>query len=140
MIAIVKKFSVFLVSFLFVGLSYGYWETLRMNSSSFTTTNEGPIAISSNNLQGGIFVGVVVGSDTVGGTLKIWDARNPGGNVAISTITIINLTGTGNGTNNTPYYLPFDVRLSSGLTYQTSGNSNGVTIIYKITKPTPTGF
>lgn len=135
-----KKLVLFLSLFLFGSVSYAFWETLSMYSSSFTMTNEGPIAISSNDLQGGVLVGVAVGSCSAGGILKLWNARNPGLNVAISTIGIINLTGTGNTSDNDPFYIPFNVRVSSGISYQTTGNANGVTIIYKITKPTTTGF
>ncbi len=134
-----KKIVLFLGMFLLTSVSHAYWETLRENSSSFTMTNEGPIAIATGSLQGGILVGVVVSSANAGGgTLKLWNAMNPGG-VAISTIGIINI-GQITTTSPAPFFIPFDVRVSSGITYQTTGNTNGVTIIYKITKPSLLGF
>lgn len=139
MIKSVKKLSLFIGGILLASLSFGFWETISQNSSSFTLTNEGTIAISSNNLQGGVLVAVVIGSSTPGGLIRLFDSRNPSG-VNVSTIGIVNLGGTGIGANNEPNTIPFNVHLSSGLSYKTEGNSNGVTIIYKITKPTTLGY
>lgn len=114
------------------GLSHAYVEQYQLNSASFTITNETTARISTTNMHGGILVGVIIDSPSALGVLTIADAyvsfTTPG--IVFSTIAILSL-GSGNSPSTLPTYIPFNVKLSSGLTYTTSNNTGGVTIIYK---------
>lgn len=109
-------------------VSFGaYSDEGLLNQSSFTMSNETLVAISSTAMAGNILVGVVIGSSTPGGTISLFDSVG----VKVSTIGILSMAGSSNGA----MYVPFEVRLSSGLTYSTVSNTNGVTIIYKNVRP-----
>ena len=124
-----KKIGLFL-GFLFLsGLSHAaYIESYSLGTASFTTTNDAQVQISTH---GGILVGVVIDSPSNGGLLTLADAKIAitGGPVTYSTFSILSLGGTGFQT--VPVYIPYGIYLSSGLTYTTSGNAGGVTIIWK---------
>jgi hypothetical protein len=121
-----KKLFIFLGAILLAGNSFAWWETIRMNKSSFTATNETAIWITSTT-PSDIFVGVVVSSGGQG-TATFYDSKNS----ATSTIGKIQL-----GATQGAFFIPFDVVLSSGLTYTTAKNTgNGISIIWKKTNPT----
>ena len=111
------------------------YDTDLLNQASFTKTNEGPICISSGFTRGGYLVGVVIGSQSALGTLTLADAyvSTTGNTVSYATFSILSLSG-GNAANSLPTYVPYGIRLSSGLMYTTSNNTN-VTIIWKSYRP-----
>src|SRR5690349_6737518 len=82
--------------------------------SSFTTTNDTLQQISSAKT----LERVVVSSVTAGGLLTVYDSRGSASRiVAVVTLGVAN-------------YYDFEITVSSGLTYSTTANSGGVTIIY----------
>lgn len=88
-----------------------------INYSSFTATNETGAEIS-----GAYSLAYInVSSATPGGLLSIYDSKKS--TSAVYQIGKIDLS--------TVHSYIYDIRLSSGLTYTTSSNSNGVSIIYK---------
>ena len=124
------KKILFAAGLLFMGsVSHAAWtDSSLLNKSSFTNTNESLAMISSRTLPGGILRGVVVSSSMANGVLTIYDSLG----AASGTIAVLSLY---NGNTSGAFYIPFDVRISSGLTYTTAGNTVGVSIIYLITKP-----
>lgn len=86
----------------------------RTMYSSFTTTNDTLQRIPNART----IERVVASSVTTGGLLKIYDSSATATN-QIAAVTL-----------NSANFYPFEVQLSSGLTYSTTGNANGVTIIY----------
>lgn len=95
-----------------------YDDSFTLNRASFTKTNEGPIAIST--YPGMFLVGVLVSSASAAtGLITLYDSNG----VVSNTLGAINL--------GTVFYAPFEVKCSSGITYTTTGNSAGVTIIWK---------
>jgi len=83
--------------------------------SSYTITNE-----TTANISNAEFIHtVIIGTSTAGGTLILYDSE---GNTT---------TQFANIDLNTKDCYHFDVALSSGLTYTTSGNSGGVTMTYR---------
>lgn len=125
-----KKLLIFTALVLAASISRAaYIETYQLSSTSFTLTSEGPVQVSTH---GGILVGVIIDSPSLGGTLTLADAKIPitGGNlVTYSTFSILSLGGT--GFTSVPTYIPYGVYLSSGLSYKTTSNTGGVTIIWK---------
>lgn len=126
------KKALILFVLIFIGFksqSYAAWgDESLINRSSYVVTNETLASISSTTIPGGVFVGVVVSSSLVSGMVTFYDTNG----VKTSTIGVVSLQGTGNGA----FYIPFEVRISSGLTYTSTGNAApGFTIIYKITRP-----
>ena len=84
--------------------------------SSFTKTNETGKAIS-----GARWVhSIIVSSTTTGGVIYLYDSI---GSTTTGNFGVVDL-----GSLNA---YPYDLWLSSGFTYTTSGNANGVTIMYK---------
>lgn len=121
-----KKYWFFSLMFL-SAVSFGAWgDESLINKSSYTTTNDTLVSISSTVMAGGVFDGVVIGSNSATGVVKFYDSNG----VQVSTIGVVSMAGTANGA----FYIPFEVRLSSGLTYTVTGNP-GISIIYKITRP-----
>lgn len=115
-----KKIFLFLSVLFSHSMSHAYWDTVEIYSSCFTVTNEGPIVIP-NTPPGTIFKGVVIGSSSVGGFI---DVINSSG-IAGSTIATVSLQSA------EPVSVPFNIVISSGLTYKTRGNVGGVVILYK---------
>jgi hypothetical protein len=128
-------FCLGLVSCLFLNrFSYAAWgDEFMLGRSSFTSTNDTLVAVSTGGvnpnpilLTGGVFDGVVIASNSSNGIATFYDSIGS----ATKEIGFVSMNGTSSGSN----YISFEVRLSSGLTYTTTGNS-GISIIYKITKP-----
>ncbi len=132
-----KKILFCLSLLLAVPLKAGYIENYQFGQTSFTTTNETTARISSFTLKGGIFLGVVVGSPSLAGSVTFADAyvATSVAGIVYSTFAVVSLVGTGNTPVGGPYYIPFNVRLSSGLAYTTTNNTGGITIIYKSFNP-----
>lgn len=125
-----KKY-LFLGLMLLVGTSHAaYLETYSLGQASFTLTNDSAVQISTH---GGILVGVIIDSQSAGGTLTLADAwvsvKAPNA-PTYSTFSILSL-GAGNAPTSLPTYISYNVLLSSGLTYTTAGNTGGVTIIWR---------
>ncbi len=138
-----KRLILFLC-FIFIGSYCGaaYLEGYQLNQASFTQTNEGPVPISSGtNMRNGygLLIGVQVSSPMANGTITFADAFSSGTTGTalgtLSTVAVVSLAGGGNAPVGTSFYIPFEIKLSSGLSYTTSNNSKGVTIIYKSLKP-----
>lgn len=126
-----------LLSFILISSAQaGFIEMYQLGQSSFTNTNETTARISSFTLKGGMFLGVVIDSASPLGTLTLADAyvSTSVAGIVYSTFAILSLSG-GNAPNNMPTYIPFNIRLSSGLAYTTTNNAGGVTIIYKSLNP-----
>lgn len=87
--------------------------------ASYTATNETAAEIQQGNQSVDFLHAVIISSATTGGVLKLYDSQGS----ASSLFALIDLSAKND--------FAFDVWLSSGLTYTTSGNSNGVTIIYR---------
>lgn len=103
------------------------WDSNIPNRSSFTATNETTATISSTTMPGGVFVGVAISSSMSNGLVTFYDSRGS----ATNTIGKLSLTSSGQQS----WYVPFEVRVSSGLTYTTTGNTVGITIVYKPGRP-----
>lgn len=106
-----------------------YMEAYSLGQASFTLSSDTTVRISSH---AGVLMGVIIDSQSVGGSLTIADAwvSTTGNAVTYSTIAILGLSS-GSPLNGLPIYIPFNVNLSSGLTYTTASNTGGVTIIWK---------
>lgn len=72
-----------------------------------------------NTHPGSIFIGVVIGSVTTGGSLVIYDSSGTATN-QIANISLSNVQDP-----------RFEIKLSSGLTITTAGVTNGVTLLFK---------
>ena len=106
-----------------VNLSMAAWvESFNQASSTYTITSEGPAYIP-QTLPGTVLLYVNVSSPSTNGTLKIYNSSG----LASGQIANIDL-----GARDSYRY---EIVLSSGLTYTTTGNVGGVTIIYKRTRP-----
>jgi len=84
--------------------------------TSFTTTNDSYKGISNATY----LYSVLIGSASPGGLLWLYDCY---GTTMTAHFTVIDLNSQGQYT--------YNLYLSSGLTYRTSGNSNGLNIIYR---------
>jgi len=127
-----KKIFVFaaaVLGFYCSGVSAAYVETLQMNNSSFTASNDSYVSIASRTIPGGIFVGVVISSPSPGGVVRFFDSLG----LVQSTIGVVSLGGGGlaAGYDSSANYIPFNVKISSGLTYSVTGNVSGITILYR---------
>lgn len=107
--------------FLALGLTskgFCYWDTVHVNSSSWTA-----VAVTTkyvdNTLPGNVFVGVIISSPSSLGMLTFYDSSGTATNIIGSV-----LTTTVNS------YL-FNVSLSSGLSFTSSGIPGGATILFK---------
>lgn len=112
------KTILFSMAFMIPVVGFSYWDTVGVYSSSYTATNEGPRVITATP-PGTIFVGIVSGTATTNGTIKVYDSSG----TASNQIAVVSLGAPG------AYY--YNIFLSSGLTYTTANNTNGVTILYK---------
>ena len=124
-----KKIIVFLA--LLMGVSFvragSLDEIFQSNRGSFTMTNETARLIP-NTPPGTIFVGVVVGSAMPQGSgILIYDSSGQASN-QVGFVT-------GYSVGSAQFQANYNIRLSSGLTYTTIGNSSGFTILYKKTTP-----
>lgn len=124
-----KKLLPILLLILCVPKAFGAWgDDTLVNRSSWTATSDVLGTIASTTIRGGVFMGVIIGSPSASESITIWDSIG----VKTSTLAVLNFAGAGNG----PYNIPFEIRISSGLTYSITGNTiSGVTFIYKITRP-----
>lgn len=113
-----KKIALVLFALVFSSLTYAYWDTVGVYDSSYTITNEGPVVIT-NTPPGTIFVGVVIGSATSNGTLKVYNSSGVASN-QIANINLGSIMG-----------YAYNIRVSSSITYTTTNNTGGVTIIFK---------
>ena len=116
-----KKLSLLLGLLLLSSVSFAT-EDWNIGKASSTLTNEGVVWIPKTP-PGTVLWKIVIGSPTIGGVIGIYDSSATFNNFIAS----VSLSGTNGG----PAEVSFEVRLSSGLSYKTSGNSNGVTLIYK---------
>lgn len=130
-----KKLLIFLFSISIAGFSSAdYLQSYQFGSASYTASSEGVVPISSSTMRGGLFLGVVIDSPSLGGSVTFSDAFTTGAvgqSITLSTFAILSLCGSGATPLGGPYYIPFNIKLSSGLTYKTVGNTGGITIIYK---------
>lgn len=89
----------------------------EINKSSFTTTNDSTQRIAE---RGAVLYAIVVGSPTFGGLITVYDNRNATTNPVARVLTTV------------PGSYLYNVYMSSGLTYTTSGTpSNGISILYR---------
>ena len=132
-----KKIIFLSLFFLSTGAKAAFIETYQLGQTSFTTTNETTARISSFTLKGGMFLGVVIGSPSLNGSVTFADAyvSTSVGGIVYSTFSILSLSGSGNVPVGGPYFIPYNIRLSSGLAYTTVNNTGGITIIYKSLNP-----
>lgn len=121
-----KRFFLFL---LLVGLARvtanaAAIESYNLLTASYTETTD-TIRNIPQTPPGTIFMGVVVGSTGTlqSGTLKVYNSSG----TATNQITSITLNSLG--------VYPFEVLLSSGLSYATTTSNSAVTILYKKTRP-----
>lgn len=129
-----KRFLVFSLAALMASFSSAaFIETYQLNSTSYTLTNDTAAHISTSTMHGGELVGVLIDSPSANGSLTLSDAyvSTAVAGIVYSTFAVIPLSLGGNASNSSPLYIPFNVYLSSGLTYTTTNNSGGVTIIYR---------
>lgn len=119
-----KKFLLFLLMASLTKACLAYWDTVEMYQSSYTAANN-TTTVLANTPPGTVFAGVVI-STSVGGTLKVYDSSG----AASGQIANLLLSGNGEGS----FCIPFNVVVSSGITYTTTGNSGGITFIFKRTK------
>jgi hypothetical protein len=114
-----KRLFVVFGVFVIPALSWGFGNYVddAVYTSSFTLSNE---TVSVTTKPGSSFYGVCVGSPTVNGVITIFDGW---GNPYVSTITILSMVTQG--------CQPYNVSVSSGVSYRTAGNANGVTILYR---------
>lgn len=121
-----KMFAVFGIIFL-LSMScealQPVYETIYV--SSFTKSNETlkEIQLSTVTYGGNKTVmglnSIIISSATSGGSITIYDSKGSATNaIGICDLTTVNV-------------YPFNVAISSGLTYTTTGNTNGVTIIFR---------
>lgn len=90
-----------------------------VSQSSFTVTNDSAKQLTGTT-KWSVLDRVVVSSTSTGGAIALYD--NTAGNTS-SKIGVVDL-----GTIQSP---TFNVRVSSGITYTTTGNTNGVTILWR---------
>ncbi len=109
-----------LITALLLCASIGYAED-GIYRASTTFSNDLALIQPSTNTVPQVLEAVVVGSASLGGLLTIYNSTF--GATTMSTITYINLTNTG-------FYDFKGIRVK-GIYYRTTGNSNGITIIYK---------
>jgi hypothetical protein len=104
-------------------VSHADWSDTSISLSS-TTFSADTLMSLSGAYPGARLVGVVVGKASSGATLTIFDSNA----VLSSTISVVDC-----GTIQAP---KFDITVSSGITYTTSGTlTNGVTIIWRRASP-----
>jgi hypothetical protein len=114
-----KRLIVFLTAFVLLSISRASnIESYNEANSSFTKTSDGPVQIK-NTFPGTVLLYVDV-STTSTGSLQIYDSSGVSTSGQLANITL-----------GTIGYYRFEILISSGLTYQTVGNQNGVTIVYK---------
>lgn len=114
-----KRLMIAGLSLLLAASAFAYTETREINSSSFTTTNDTAVQIP-NTGPNTDFRGIIVSSVSATGQIAVFDTQG----VATSTKAFVSLGTLGE------YH--FNVRLSSGLSYTTTTNLGGVTILYHI--------
>lgn len=104
---------------------YGAWNDQNLlNRASFTPTSD-TLAYVPLTYGGTVLKGVILSSEAAT-SVKIYDSSG----VVSNQIAFLG-SATPGGSN----YIPFNVRLSSGLTYTTAGNTLGVTFIYLRVRP-----
>lgn len=113
-----KKLFLFLLTFATLSACYAYWDTVGVYDSTYTITNDGPVLIP-NTPPGTIFVGVNVGSVSTTGMLRVYSSSG-GATNQIANVSLGTVMG-----------YAYNVRISSGITYTTTGNAGGVTLIFK---------
>ena len=106
-----------LFAVLMLAASASYAVSFEVNQASHTATNDTLQQIGSTDKS--TFVGVIVSSPTSGGLLSVYNSQG----AASSKVADVSL-----GTVQSPEY---NVRMSSGITYSTTGNSGGVTILWR---------
>lgn len=120
------KKLIFLFSILFscAVLKAAVSDEILVGKSSYTITNDGPVLIVGTK-PGNVLDSVIIASTSATGTLKIYDSSN----VATNQVANISLANTGN--------YQFTLKVSSGITYTTTNNTSGLTIIWKQVVPAP---
>ena len=111
-----------LLLFAFLGCCAGHGHTAFIESygvheSSYTSTNETKLI--PMTLPGTVLIGVVASTGT--GSISIYDSSG----TATNPVAVLKNTG-GQGT----FCATFEIKISSGLTYATSGNG-GTTFIFR---------
>lgn len=101
-----------------ITLKAAFIESFNTFDSSYTVTNETTKLIF-NTPPGTVLAQINVSSVSTGGLLQVYDSSD----TATNKIANVTLATVGS--------YRYEVRLSSGLTYTTTGNGAGVTIIYK---------
>jgi hypothetical protein len=91
-----------------------------VNQSSFTATSEARA-----NIPARILDKIIVGTASSGGTLVVWSSTSTTAGSLTPSVLIASVTL---GTANMYDFNDLKVR---GITYQTNGNTNGVTILFK---------
>jgi len=128
-----KKLLIFGLSLAMSSMAFAFDETREINQSSFTATNDtckwinktsgnGFSAQVSSTGANSDFRGIIVASVTTGGIIGIYD----------STFSCLPNTMISSVTLNSANEFHYNVRLYNGLSYTTTGNSGGVTILYKV--------
>ena len=121
-----KKVILSLLVFFSAGaLKAAWFDDGLINQASYTATGE-TLALIRNTLPGTLLVGVVIATSS-GVNLLIYDSSR----TATNQIGKIILGGNTDGSD----YIPFNIRVSSGITYTIANNNPGITFIYKITRP-----
>lgn len=92
---------------------------MDVNRSSFTATVDTLQRLPGSE-KGSTLAWVVVSSPSANGTLTIYDSQNSATNQITPPISLTQVQAP-----------EFHVRVSSGITYSTTGNSTGVTIIWR---------
>lgn len=102
-------------------------EIVELNLSSFTLSNDTLQRVPLTR-PGSILVGIVVSSGMINGAgITLYDSSK----TATNQIGFVS----GYSVSQNPVYIPYNVVLSSALTYTTTLNSGGFSIIYKLTHP-----
>jgi hypothetical protein len=96
--------------------SPAFADFISLNRSSFTATNDTTQRICATPC---VLDSVVVSSPSVGGLLTIYDSNA----AASNKIAVVNTANSGS--------YRFEVLISSGLTYTTANNTNGITILWR---------
>ena len=117
----------FVLSLLFHGNLMAAWNDADLiNQASFTLANPS-LANIKGTRPGDVLRGVILSTETKL-LVNIYDSSGTSTNqiasLGVSTVGIINSE-----------YIPFNVRVSSGLTISISGNTKGVTFIYLKVRP-----
>ncbi len=101
--------------------SVNYASTVSYSSTTLTNDMQQTLrSTTSTNTVVQQLTAIIITSPTIGGVCKIFNSSYA---VAAATVAII-------GMNTVGYYPFYDIPLK-GITYTTSGNTNGVIIIYK---------